>query len=247
MMQDEPNFYDFQQDKNILEKWLIEVKFKSGAHLLTYKKLEDIEKTAEEYFSKINNKINGFNLLRGVCIDIGAHHGSVSVYAAAMGGDVVAYEPNPINYAILNRNIEKNSDLKIKSYNSAVGAESGNLLFNFGKTSTTGAMVDVGRDWKRTDDTISVNVIGINSILSMYDNVEFLKMDCEGCEYKIFENITDDNLNKVRVFYVEVHPTKENQISDYENIMKNRKIKYFKKEVGHGCYEFICSKLEVFS
>ena len=81
----------------------------------------------------------------------------------------------------------------------------------------------------------------------MYDNVEFLKMDCEGCEYKIFENITDDNLNKARVFYVEVHPTKENQISDYENIMKNRKIKYFKKEVGHGCYEFICSKLEVFS
>jgi len=34
MIKDEPNFIDFQQDKNILDKWLIKVKFKSGNVIL---------------------------------------------------------------------------------------------------------------------------------------------------------------------------------------------------------------------
>ena len=158
-----------------------------------------------------------------------------------MGANVVAYEPNPINYAILNKNIELNNDLMLESYSSAVESEPGNALFNFGKTSTTGDMVNVGRDWKRTDNSINANVVGINDILAKYDNIKLLKMDCEGCEYKVFENITYDNFNKVEVFYVEAHPTENNQISDFENMMKERNCPYFKKEVAHGCYEFICS------
>ena len=31
----------------------------------------------------------------------------------------------------------------------------------------------------------------------------------------------------------------------FENIMKKRNLSYFKKEVDHGCYEYVCSKLVV--
>jgi hypothetical protein len=68
-------------------------------------------------------------------------------------------------------------------------------------------------------------------------------MDCEGSEYDIFKNISDENISKVETFYVEVHPTKTNGISDFEDIMKKKDYPYIKKEVAHGCYEFICSKL----
>jgi len=242
MIKSEPNFIDFHKNKNSLKEWLINFKFKGERDFFTYKKLKNLESSAKEYFDDIKKVLPDFDFSdEKDMIDIGAHHGSVSIYAATLGANVVAYEPNPINYEILNINIKANSDLMVESYNNAVGQNAGNLPFNFGETSTTGSMLNVGRDWKRTDNTINVNIIGINDILSKFNNIKLLKMDCEGCEYGVFESISNDNFNKVEVFYVEVHPTKHNKISDFENIMKNKKCRYVKKEVAHGCYEFICS------
>ena len=34
-------------------------------------------------------------------------------------------------------------------------------------------------------------------------------------------------------------------VTTFENIMKKRNLSYFKKEVDHGCYEYVCSKLVV--
>ena len=87
----------------------------------------------------------------GTIIDIGAHHGIFSIFAASKGYNLLSFEPNPINFSILKKNLSENNDLDIQLFNQAVSKKSEILTFNMGKTSTTGALVNSNRDWKRTD------------------------------------------------------------------------------------------------
>ncbi len=243
-MKDEPTFSDFQCDRGVLDDYLVELTLRNGRNFQTYEKLRTLEETAIEYFEELSSKIDGFLIAKDdVVIDIGAHHGIVSLYAGVSGARVEAYEPNPLNFSILKRNFALNSDLNLVPFNCAVAVMSGDFLFNFGKTSTTGAMVNAGRDWKRTEDNVRVKGVGINEILLNYENIKLLKVDCEGSEYEIFQNISEVNFSKVEVFYVEVHPTEKHDVSDFEGIMKDRNCPFIAKEVAHGCFEYVCSKL----
>ena len=243
-MKDEPTYADFQLDIDALDDYLIKLTLESGRNFLTYEKLATLEEVAVEYFKELRSKIDEFSIAKDDdVIDIGAHHGIISIYAALNGAKVEAYEPNPLNYTILKKNIALNPDLNITPFNIAVTDVCGDFIFNFGKTSTTGAMINAGRDWKRTNDNVSVKGLGINEILSGQEKIKLLKMDCEGSEYEIFHSITEENFSKVEVFYVEVHPTEKYIVSDFERIMKNKSCPFYAKEVGHGCFEYVCSRL----
>lgn len=243
-MKDEPTFKDFQVSEDVLDEFLIDMTLEGGRTFRTYEKLSSLEETAIEYFSELHQQVDGFLMSEGdVIIDVGAHHGIVSIYAAINGAAVEAYEPNPLNFSVLSKNVEINPDLNISIFNYAVMGVAGDLLFNFGKTSTTGAMVSVGRDWKRTEDSILVKGIGVHEILSNHKKIKLLKLDCEGAEYDIFRDMSEADFSKVEVFYVEVHPTEKYGITEFEEIMKKKKCPYFKKEVAHGCFEFVCSRM----
>ncbi len=244
IMKDEPTFEDYKATADVLDEYLIDIALEGGRRFRTYEKLKTLEETAIEYYRELRAQVNDFKITGDdVVIDIGAHHGIVSIYAAMNGARVEAYEPNPLNYSVLSQNVALNSDLNISIYNSAIMGTAGDLLFNFGKTSTTGAMVDVGRAWKRTADSVRVKSKGINQVLSGHERIKLLKMDCEGAEYEILHNISDANFLKVEVFYVEVHPTEKYDVSEFESIMKKKKCSFFKKEAAHGCFEYVCSKL----
>ena len=241
MLDDEPNISQFLNNENIVLKYLTKVKLSSfNRNFFTYEKLSDIEETAKDYFLKIekNIEIQNFN---GTVIDIGAHHGIFTIFAASKGFNVLSYEPNPINFLILNKNSTENSDLNIKSINKAVSIKSEVLSFNMGKTSTTGALVNSYRDWKRTDDNIEVQCSGINEILNHHKKVKILKIDCEGGEYEIFKSISEDNLKKIEIFFIEVHPTKNYSPENFENLLYDRNIKFLKNPASHGCFEFLIS------
>ena len=241
MLDDEPNIKQFLNNENILYNYLTKIKLSSNnRNFFTYKKLTDIEDTAKEYFLKITKNIKKLNF-DGTVIDIGAHHGIFTIFAAARGFQVISYEPNPINFAILKKNLIENSDLNIELKNNAVSHESGILKFNMGKTSTTGALENSYRDWKRTDDNIEVHCSEINEILNHYDKIKILKIDCEGGEYEIFNSISEKNLNKIKILFIEVHPTKNFFPKDFEKLLFDRNMKYLKTPASHGCFEFIIS------
>ena len=242
MLDDEPNISQFLNDENIILKYLTKVKLSSfNRNFFTYEKLSDIEETAKDYFLNIENNIIIQNF-SGTVIDIGAHHGIFSIFAASKGFKVLSYEPNPINFAVLKRNSEENSDLNIKLFNEAVSNKSEFLNFNMGKTSTTGALVNSQRDWKRTNDDIKVQCLCINQILNEHRNIKILKIDCEGGEYEIIKSISNNNLKKIEIFYIEVHPTKNYRVEQFDNILYERNIKFLKVPASHGCFEFLMSK-----
>lgn len=57
-MKDEPNFIDFQLNKNILEEWLVKIKLRDDRDFFTYEKLKGIERIAKGYFENIMKKRN---------------------------------------------------------------------------------------------------------------------------------------------------------------------------------------------
>jgi hypothetical protein len=51
----------------------------------------------------------------------------------------------------------------------------------------------------------SVNTIGIKRLMEHIDHCDLMKIDCEGSEFEIFEEMEDDLFKKISVIYVEYH------------------------------------------
>ena len=67
----------------------------------------------------------GFDLKDKIIVDIGAFVGDTALYYANLGAIVYSYEPHPVNFYWLKKNIELNPNLKdrIKIFNEAVGKD----------------------------------------------------------------------------------------------------------------------------
>lgn len=73
--------------------------------------------------------IDGFELKKGMnIIDMGAHQGFFSVYAAGKGAKVYAFEPDKDSYQILEWNVRKNKlGSLIECFNAAVSDRDGTI------------------------------------------------------------------------------------------------------------------------
>lgn len=239
---DEIDYLEYMDDKTNLNKYLIDIKLSNGVIFKTYEKLKTLENVFFEYYNNLQNSY-GFQIDKNdLVIDIGAHHGIVSVGFAQMGAKVISYEPNPINFNILTQNINNNKQLNITAYENAVSNKNETLIFNFGKTSTTGALKELGRDWKRTSIDAEVKAIDLNNILNQHSNIKLLKIDCEGAEYDILYSLSKENIDKINYLYIEVHPVENHMPKDIEPILTNLGFIYDSVHAAHGCYEYFCKK-----
>lgn len=239
---DEISYEEYCKDKKNLDKFLVNITLSTGNKFKTYKKLSSLEDSFFEYYCNLQNSFNFKIYKNDLIIDVGAHHGIISIGCAQKGAKVISYEPNPINFDILNRNIYQNNDLNITAYEYAVSNRNETLIFNFGKTSTTGALKELDRDWKRTITDIEVKAVNLNNILDNHDKIKLLKLDCEGAEYDILNSLSQDNINKLEYFYIEVHPIEKYKPKEIEPILDKLGFIYRSKYVKHGCYEYFCKK-----
>ena len=165
--------------------------------------------------------------LAGVCailrpgdivMDLGANLGDVTAPLAETGARVVAYEPDPWTFQQLQ---ERFADLpNVEPVNAAVGATAGSVKLmradNFADNpkgaSVKATIVAGGRS---IDDTASVEV----PLLAFRDEVArltahggdiaFCKMDIEGAELDILEQVVADvALDPVRTLVAETHENK---------------------------------------
>lgn len=213
---DEPNFEEYQSDPSCLDKYLQKFEGYRGLAHWTYPKLRDsCREVCQNYFGHLTSDL-GFELLPGDrVIDAGAHHGFFSLGAASAGADVVAVEPNPINIDVIRRSLALHADYRVALIQAAVGGCDGMASFNFGKTSTTGALHRSGRDWKRTLTGIEVSVVSLSSLVDGAQTgaprVKLLKCDTEGGEYDFIMNAPLEALRACEYLAFEVHPTLHSQ------------------------------------
>jgi FkbM family methyltransferase len=137
----------------------------------------------------------GFDLTDWLIVDVGAYIGDTPLYYAKRGALVVAVEPLPSNYEVMLRNLELNSDLKhrVIPVNAAISGRDGFVEFSYSRFIDVDASIYGGGRFKVRVRSMRLSTL-IKEITSMgldldRFKVRVLKMDCNGCEYDVINEV----------------------------------------------------------
>ena len=161
-------------------------------------------------------------------IDGGANVGMSVLYLKQKhpSAQIIAFEPDETNFALLNKNIKSFNLTNILPYKKAIWKENTTITFvNEGsmsskiETSSNGASVNV----------IHIEAIRLKDFLK--ETVHFLKLDIEGAEYEVLKDCRND-LDKVQNMFIEFHGqfNKTNELTEILTILEDNKFKYYIKE-----------------
>ena len=147
-----------------------------------------------------------FDVQRGdTVVDIGAHIGLFSLYAQGRGAArIFAFEPNPMNFDAMMHNISLNRARNIRAFKVAVLPGTTSIIFHI-PTSKFKDRSSVFEIVKEAHDDIYVDCISLDDFVerNKLTNIDFLKLDAEGAEYKILAD--SNSLSIVEKIAVEVH------------------------------------------
>ena len=159
-------------------------------------------------------------------IDIGANIGAWSIKYSDKFEKIYAFEPNPLTYAHLKKNIKKYK--KIKAFQCALGNENNiNDLYIHNRP---------GRDSlsHKSEDYIKSIKVKCRKLDDFgFNNIGLIKIDTEGFEWHILLGSHKTIKRENPQLYIEIH--QENQIEP---------IKSFLKELNYEYNEFLLSSRE---
>ena len=161
-------------------------------------------------------------------VDIGANIGATSlVFSQLQGAQVISFEPLPLYVDALNANLLLNKINNVRVMPYAVSNNDGVVQFNPGKDSD-GNAIDVGGRVSEKITNISQNLISVDSLclksaLAQVPNkrIKLIKIDCEGGEYDLVNQITPDIVSRVENISFEIHDI--NSINNVKTISRQLK------------------------
>jgi len=157
-----------------------------------------------------------------VFVDVGAHIGKYVIPTAKVVGEsglVIAIEPHPENYALLNKNIKLNGLKNVVTLNLAVWREDCKLKLFVGESSGCHSLrEDV--TGHTTSKYIVVEARKLDTILKDFNlkSVDFVKIDVEGAEIEVLEGMKDILKNHAPKVVVEVFDKNYDKFSEIMNI-----------------------------
>lgn len=137
-----------------------------------------------------------------VVVDLGANCGLFSLYAADSCKKLIAVEPTPSTFNVLQQIIKDHA--QIVPLQLAIGPHNEMISFYINENSTTNSMLN------RNGQETKVQCMTLETLFHMQqlDHIDFVKCDIEGSE---MQALTDDTLgavaDKVQFWFVEVHQT----------------------------------------
>ena len=149
-------------------------------------------------------------------VDVGAYIGDFTIFAArkARQGRVLAIEPFPDNYNLLQKNIRINNLRNVIAINKALSDENGTEKIYIAKINSGGH--STVKEYI-SGDSLEVRSVTLSRIITDYKvkKIDFLKMDCEGAEYKILFGTPKSILNKVDKIVMEYHTVGKDKNVEY--------------------------------
>jgi FkbM family methyltransferase len=147
-------------------------------------------------------------------IDVGANIGDSSVYFAINGMKLIALEPYPSNVRLAEENVKINGCAdRVMVVNAALGG-----AVDFVKVDSLN-IPDKGSDLKAVENGQEIPVLTLDEVLKKYGvNEAFLKMDCEGCEYEVFNRVSDATILKFSRIAMEYHHGPDILVSRLKNL-----------------------------
>jgi FkbM family methyltransferase len=154
--------------------------------------------------------------IEGDVIDIGANIGAYSIYAASNPrvGRVFAFEPMRETFKRLESNVSSSaSSGRILCINAAVGGRSGFVEMINGANSLLHKSSSVS---DHASDSSGVRAISLAAVFDTYDieTCAVLKLDCEGAEYEILENLPTSYFKRIRAIRLEIHKRLDGRTSE---------------------------------
>ena len=185
------------------EKWLKHQEDKKikrihlDSLLVFYKRPYELLHSYKEIFQ---NEIYCFttNTKIPVIIDCGSNIGLSVLYFKKIYPEakVIAFEPDPGNFALLKQNVEMNQFAKVELNKAAVWIYDGEI--SFASKGSEASHISPNGDKEK------VSAISLKKILDQYPEIDFLKIDIEGAEDYVIEDIKL-SLDKVKNLFLEYH------------------------------------------
>jgi FkbM family methyltransferase len=153
---------------------------------------------------------NGIALKAGdTVVDIGANIGAFALHAASIVGPtgrVIAIEPAGKTFARLEENVRLNNFGNIICVRAAVDREPGTLALRLHPKSAFSSAHNVNANGDGAVEIVPCHTLA--QIFAEYrlQQVDLLKVDCEGSEYGIFESLAQGLAARIHQIAMEVHP-----------------------------------------
>jgi len=194
---------EYKENGVLIEKE--EMRFKTLSYTKPVMDLSDTEPifmNYREFFDEgIYDKLDIQN--RDVVFDIGANIGLWTAYILNKGAKkVYAFEPNKLAISQLNHNFKDNKNVVIVP--KGVYHEHTKIPFY---VDASNSLISSMINDEHKVLAYEVETVTIDEVLSEYniDKINLLKMDIEGAEFDIFDNISTETMNKIDSLLIEYH------------------------------------------
>jgi len=160
-------------------------------------------------------------------IDCGAHIGLSVIYLKNIcpTAHIICFEPDEKNFNLLQKNIFSHQLENVELKQEAVWDE--NTSLHFIQDGNMGSKIGE----TTTSHSVTVKATRLKDYLNK--NIDFLKMDIEGAEYKVLKDISD-NLGNVKKMFIEYHGTfdQNNELIEIFEIILKSGFKFYIKEAA---------------
>jgi len=154
-----------------------------------------------------------------IVLDIGGYIGDTAIYFSHLGASTVyVYEPHPVLYKMMIKNIELNNIKNIKTNNCGISDED-SIISIKEKKSSNGPTAVFGLELPENNQgkTVEIKVVSFKKIIENIGEIDFMKMDCEGGEFQALLSCDTIYLKKIKRMVVEYHDNPEKIIKHLED------------------------------
>jgi FkbM family methyltransferase len=159
-------------------------------------------------------------------IDCGANIGLSVIYMKKLypEAEIVAFEPDDQNYALLSKNVEAGGYSNIHLRKEAVWIE--NTMIHFSSRGTTDSRISL-----HGTDATEVSAVRLKDLLTR--NIDFLKIDIEGAEYAVVKDIAE-KLDVVQNLFIEYHGSfsENHQLTDLLQTLSDKGFHFYFREAA---------------
>jgi len=172
--------------------------------------LSDIVDWFVYYGFRETARIELYKLMREgqVFVDVGANMGDVTLHAASFlgqDGQVIALEPDPLNFIRLKTNLSLNTFKNIQAFNLGAGSKEGTELIYTVSEGNLG----MNRILSQVDPSMEGREISLTTMDQLLDEigptkVDLIKIDTEGFEMKVLEGARKTIERFSPIFFIEI-------------------------------------------
>ncbi len=156
-------------------------------------------------------------------IDVGAHSGLFSLYVRALNSivPIIAIEPEKNNIKLLQKHFKENNISLVTIFTGALAGEAGRRKLALSGDSHAHRLLDISP----AEESNAIEIVPAISLPGLFkkyalERISLIKMDIEGAEYEIFENLDNEDFLKIGAIIMEYHNYDSHHYSEIEKKLR---------------------------